>query len=138
MFDQTTEYGRRVARRLREEQIAWLTTVRSDGTPLPSPIWFLWDGTTALIYSKPAQPKLRNIERNPRVSLHFDGDGQGGNIIVFAGLARVDPTAPLAGSDAAYLEKYAPGIERIGMTPDSFAREYSVAIRVTLDKPRGH
>lgn len=138
MLDQTTEYGQRVARRLREERIAWLTTVRPDGTPLPSPIWFLWDGASVLIYSKPAQPKIRNIERSPRVAFHFDGDGRGGNIVVFTGAARIDSDAPPANLVAAYLEKYKLGIERIGMTPDSMAREYSVAIRVTLDKLRGH
>lgn len=138
MIDTTTAYGQRVARRLEEETIAWLTTVSADGTPLPSPIWFLWDGTEALIYSKPDQPKLRNIARSPRVAFHFDGDGQGGNIVVFRGDARIDVTAPPADQVSAYLAKYRTPIDRIGMTPASFAREYSVAIRVVLGQPRGH
>lgn len=138
MTDTATPYGQRVARRLEEETIAWLTTVSADGTPLPSPIWFLWDGTEALIYSKPDQPKLRNIARSRRVAFHFDGDGQGGNIVVFRGDARVDPTAPPADQVSAYLAKYRTAIDRIGMTPASFSREYSVAIWVALGRPRGH
>lgn len=138
MIDETTAYGQRVSRRLREERIAWLTTVRADGTPQPSPVWFFWDGETALIYSKPDQPKTCNIEGNPRVSLHFDGDGQGGDIVVFSGAARIDRAAPPADQHGAYLEKYRVGLERIGMTAEEFARDYAVAIRVTLGKPRGH
>ncbi|MFQ5612516.1 MAG: hypothetical protein ACE5H9_10325 [Anaerolineae bacterium] len=40
-IDLSTEFGLRVARRLREERIIWLTTLRADQTPQPSPVWFL-------------------------------------------------------------------------------------------------
>jgi PPOX class probable F420-dependent enzyme len=66
MFDTTTEAGGRADRRLREEEVAWLTTVRSDGQPQSVPIWFLWDGETCLIYSQPGRQKLKNITRIPR------------------------------------------------------------------------
>lgn len=137
MFDQSTEFGARVARRLHDEWIIWLTTVRADGMPQPVPVWFLWDGQTFLIYSQPDTPKLRNIARNPKVALHFDGDGRGGNIVVFNGEARVDPQAPPADQVAAYVEKYREAIAQIAMTPESFARSYSVAIRVTPTRLRG-
>jgi hypothetical protein len=48
MIDTTTEFGQRVARRLAEERIAWLSTTDSNGAPQPRPIWFLWDGGTFL------------------------------------------------------------------------------------------
>ena len=32
-IDTTTDFGKRVERRLREETMIWLTTVRRDGTP---------------------------------------------------------------------------------------------------------
>jgi PPOX class probable F420-dependent enzyme len=67
----TTEAGGRANRRLREELIAWLTTVRSDGQPQSVPVWFLWDGERFLIYSQPDRQKLRNIDRDPRVGLHL-------------------------------------------------------------------
>jgi PPOX class probable F420-dependent enzyme len=78
MLDES-EFGRRAARRLKEERLAWLTTVSPKGTPQPVPVWFLWDGDASiLLYSRPDKPKLRNITENPRVSLHLDGDGMGG------------------------------------------------------------
>jgi hypothetical protein len=40
MIDTAIPFGARVARRLQEERIIWLTTVRSNGTPQRSPVWF--------------------------------------------------------------------------------------------------
>lgn len=136
--DTSTAFGSRVLRRLQEEEVIWLVTVSADGTPQPSPVWFLWDGETALIYSQPNTPKLRNIERQPRVALHFDGDGQGGDIIVLTGTAAIDPAAPPATAVPLYLEKYRARISNIGMDPERFAAGYSVAIRFTPTRMRGH
>ncbi len=137
MIDLNTEFGARVARRLDQEIVIWLTTVRADGTPQPSPVWFWWDGTTFLIYSRPHTPKLRNIADRPRVALNFDSDKQGGDIVVFSGDALIDPNAPPADQLSPYLDKYREGIKDIGMTPSQFAQEYSVAIRVTPTHLRG-
>ncbi|MEJ7631695.1 MAG: hypothetical protein WKF28_04260 [Rubrobacteraceae bacterium] len=41
----------RVGRRLREEKVAWLMTVRRDGQRQSVSVWFLWDGETMLVYS---------------------------------------------------------------------------------------
>lgn len=43
MFGATTEPGRRAEKRLREEKVALLATVRDDRSPQPVPVWFLWD-----------------------------------------------------------------------------------------------
>ena len=137
-IDLTTDFGKCVERRLREETIVWLTTVRRDGTPQPTPVWFLWDGETILMYSQPNQQKERNIAHNPKVSLNFDGDGHGGDIIVFTGEARIVPDAPLATDVPEYVAKYAAGIKGIGMTPESMAQAFSVAIRITPTDMHGH
>lgn len=137
MIDMTTEFGTRVARRLEHEPVIWLTTMRADNTPQPSPVWFLWDGATFLIYSQPDTPKVRNIAAQPHVSLNFDSDGKGGDIVVFTGQARIDDGPP-ANEVAAYVNKYAAAITGIGMTPESFAQTYSVALRVVPMGVRGH
>jgi PPOX class probable F420-dependent enzyme len=72
------------------------------------------------------------------VALHLDGDGKGGDIVVVTGDARTDPQAPPADKVPAYIAKYREGMKRIGMTPESFARAYSVAIRITPTRLRGH
>ena len=137
-LDLNTEFGARVERRLREERVIWLTTVRPDLTPQPSLVWFLPDAGTLLIYSKPNTPKLRNIEQNPTVALNFDSDGRGGNVVVFTATAIIDRQAPSLDQIAAYVEKYAENIARMRLTPASFAQLYSVPIRVTPTRLRGH
>ncbi len=138
LLDPDSPFGQRVARRLREERIIWLVTVDKNKMPQPRPVWFLWDGESFLIYSQPEAAKLRHIARNPRVALHFDGDGLGGDIIVFSGETRLDPDAPPAHEVEAYATKYQPGFARINMTAEQFARIYSVALRVTPTGLRGH
>lgn len=137
-LDLTTDFGSRVARRLREDKIIWLTTVDAHGAPQPNPVWFVWDGETLLIYSQPTSHRLRHLALNPIVSLNFDGDEWGDDIVVIAGEARVDPSAPPATAIPAYLAKYREGIKQIEMTPESFDQSYSVAIRVTPTKVRGY
>ncbi|HEY7138650.1 MAG TPA: TIGR03667 family PPOX class F420-dependent oxidoreductase [Methylomirabilota bacterium] len=137
-IDTKSEFGKRAARRLKDELIYWLVTTGPDGTPQPSPVWALWDGETFLIYSKPDTPKLRNLASRPAVALHLDGDGQGGDIVVLTGDARIDSQAPPADRVPEYIAKYREGIKRIGMTAESFARAYSVALRVTPRHLRGH
>jgi PPOX class probable F420-dependent enzyme len=138
MLDLTTEFGRRVDRRLREERTIWLTTVSSNLIPQPRPVWFLWNGETFLIFTQPGAYKLKHIARNPNVSLHFDSDGRGGDIVVFTGEAHVIEGKPDEKEVEAYLEKYAEGMKRIRLSPDGFAKSYRVAIRVKPTGLRGH
>src|SRR4051812_39993192 len=106
-----TPFGDRVASRLRDEVIIWLTTVSADGTPQPNPVWFLWDGESVLVYSLPNAARVAHIERNSRISLNFDGNGRGGDIIVIAGDAVIDREEPSADQNRVYVEKYADFIE---------------------------
>jgi PPOX class probable F420-dependent enzyme len=129
-IDTSTDSGARAARHLEDDQIVWLTTVGPDGTPQPSPVWFLWDGGTVLIRSQAATPKVRNIEQRPRVSLSFNCTPNGGDVVILTGDASVDTGAAADNLDPAYVDKYAGGLQSIGMTPDTFAQEYSVPIRV--------
>jgi PPOX class probable F420-dependent enzyme len=136
-IDTGTEFGMRAVRRLDEELIAWLVTVSPRGAPQPVPVWFLWDGDRILLYSRPNAPKLRNIEANPRVALHLEGDGKGGDVVVVTGTAELSDDPP-ADRVEAYSRKYAGSIARNGWTPASFAADYSVPVRVALTRLRGH
>jgi PPOX class probable F420-dependent enzyme len=137
VIDAGSQFGARADRRLREEVLAWLVTVRADGQPQPSPVWFLWDGESFLVYSQAGRQKVRNIERNPLVSLHLDGDGRGGDIVTVWGEARVSDDPP-ADQVPDYVEKYSWGMERLGMSAPQFAREYSVPIRIAFRSLHGH
>lgn len=137
--DPSTDFGARVARRLRDEHVAWLTVVDGAGRPQPAPIWFLWDGASALIYSAGGAKRLDHIRANPHGSVHFDGDGQGGDVVVLTGDVVGAPDAPAVPANPEYLAKYG---DRIAGgpwgTPEVFAETYSVPLRFTPARVRGH
>jgi PPOX class probable F420-dependent enzyme len=134
--DPATPFGERVARRLREEVVIWLTVTGADGTPQPSPVWFLWEGETFLIYTRANAKRLGHIERNPRVALNFDSDG--GDIIVFTGEARRVPDVPSADQNPAYAAKYQQSIAEEFQTAENFAQRYPVPLRITPTRVRGY
>lgn len=138
MIEWESELGARAARRLREEAVVWLTTVTERGAPLPSPVWFIWDGKESILIYSLAGARVRNLAVNPRVTLNFDGDGKGGDIVIFAGAAARDPDVPAADANPDYLAKYARAIERVTGSAESFAARYSVPVRVSLERLRGH
>jgi PPOX class probable F420-dependent enzyme len=135
MINLTSKFGVHVVTRLQEEQIIWLTTVASDGTPQPNPVWFYWDGRTIHVRSQPSSHKLKNIARNPKVSMNFQADEDGGDVVVLTGDATIDRNPPKP--DPRYVEKYRDAIPEIGHTPESLAAAYSVLIRIIPNKLRG-
>jgi PPOX class probable F420-dependent enzyme len=138
MIDQSSEFGARVARHLREEIVVWLTTVTPSGSPLPMPVWFLWDGADSVVMYSMNGARVRNLEANPRVSLNFGGDGGGGDIVVLSGNATIDRDTPPAHEAGEYRAKYDDHIARIGMAPETFAKRYNVPVRIQLLRLRGH
>ena len=136
--DPATPFGARVARRLHEEHIIWLTTVDAKGMPQPNPVWFLWDDATStmLIYTFPDAKRIAHIQHNPGVALNFDGNGTGGNIII-TGEARFNPDELPAPQVPAYMEKYRESIARLNYVLQEWAAEYSVALRIHPTKLRG-
>ncbi|MGO9975422.1 MAG: TIGR03667 family PPOX class F420-dependent oxidoreductase [Solirubrobacteraceae bacterium] len=137
LVDESTEFGARAAAHLRDDVVIWMTTVSAAGSPVPSPVWFLWDGDELVSMYSVEGVRIRNIESNRRVALNFDGNGKGGDIVVLTGRAKVERGLPGADRNAVYLAKYAEHIKRIGMTPESFAAKYSVPVHIELRALRG-
>jgi len=107
LIDLNSKLGVHVAKRLQEEHILWLTTVASDGTPQPNPVWFYWDGKIIHVRSQPSSHKLQNITQNPKVSMNFQADEQGGDVVVLTGDATIDRNPPEP--DPKFIEKYSRG-----------------------------
>ena len=105
--DSSTAFGERVRRRLREEQIIWITTVGKDGTPQPNPVGFLFqDDNSILIYNMVNANRINHVVDRPQVALHFDGDGTGSDIVVFTGTACRADDIPPPHENQAFLAKY--------------------------------
>ena len=138
MLDESTEFGARATRRLRDEIIGWLVTVTADGAPRPVPVWFLWDGDRSiLLYSRPEKRKLENIAANPKVALHLDSDGIEADIVVVWGEMHVSDD-PAANDVPEYVEKYRDRIEALSWkTPKVFAEDFSVPLRIDVSRIHG-
>lgn len=131
-IDPGTAKGAHAARRLRTDRVVWLTTVRGDGQPQSTPVWFVWeeDRGTILLFSIPTSPKLANVRANPHVSLHFNDIG-GSDVVTIEGVAEITDDAPPPDRLPAYLEKYRGLIEdELGSDPERFARQYATPVRV--------
>lgn len=139
MIDWKTKIGRVAKKHLKSEYFVWLTTMDATGTPQPRPVWFIWEKDSFLIFSQAKAHKLKHIKKNPQVSLHFNSADKKGEkrLIVFTGTAQIENTAAPAHKLRAYMKKYRAGITGLGATPEQFAGEYSVAIRITPTKLRG-
>ena len=136
ILDLSDEAQARAEERLRSDVVVWLTTVGPGGQPQSTPVWFLWDGESFLIYSQPAARKVENIRGQPQVSLHLNSDPEADQAVVFEAAARLAEDELPADRQPDYLEKYRDGIAGIDMTPASFAADYAQPIRAVPTRVR--
>jgi PPOX class probable F420-dependent enzyme len=128
------ELTERIERHLTGELIAWLTTVTPAGRPAPRPVWFVWDGAAIIIYSLNGGAKLRHIQANNQVAVHFNSAANGGDIVVISGRADLVPDAPAPSQFPGFMDKYAARIEQMGRAPQWYDDLYGVALRVTPER----
>ena len=131
------ELTEQVERRLKDDEVAWLTTVTPDGKPAPRPVWFVWDGAAIIIYSMNGAARLRYIAHNPQVTVHFNSVG-GADIAVISGRAERLVDAPPPSQFPGLLDKYGTLIEQMGETPEWYDDNYGVALRIFPQRSWGH
>ncbi|MFZ4153508.1 PPOX class F420-dependent oxidoreductase [Streptomyces pseudogriseolus] len=54
---------------LRKPNPCVMATLRSDGTPVSTPTWYLWEDGRVLINLDEGRVRLRHLQRDPRVTL---------------------------------------------------------------------
>ena len=89
--------------RLATEQNAWLCTLRADGSPHVTPVWFIYRGPVWWVCSSEHNRKTRNVAADPRVSLALEN---GVAPVVAEGLATIHRPPFPAELRAAFAEKY--------------------------------
>jgi PPOX class probable F420-dependent enzyme len=136
VFDTGNDRDARALQRLATDMIGWLTTVTPGGQPQTFPIWFLWEDGEALIFSDRRAKRNVNIAVNPRVSLHLNDDGRGGDVVVIEGEARVDDATPPVPENRAYLAKYGDWIVDSLTSAEEMATIYNVPIRIRPTRGR--
>lgn len=120
-----------VEERLRSDEMIWLITVRPDGRPHSVPVWFLWEGATLLIFSKPNTQKIRNLRQNQYATVSLDDTKGGRDVVILEGSAALFERGEGREALQAYGQKYREGLQRIGVTAEQFTMLYSQPIRIT-------
>ena len=115
--------------RLKRENAIWLVTAGRDLQPQAVPVWYLWDGTSFLIYAQPGI-KVRHVRENPNVELHLNSDDAGEDVVRVTGSATIPKSQLPANKERAYLRKYRSQILNLGISVEDFAAKYRYPIRV--------
>jgi PPOX class probable F420-dependent enzyme len=117
--------------RLRNNLMAWLSTVRGNGQPECVPVWFLFRDDTLLMYSQPNTVKLRNIAENPKVTLILDVTDIGRDVVRLEGVAQRVSNQASAKDVPGYVEKYMERIAALFGSAENFSQLFSEAIVIT-------
>jgi PPOX class probable F420-dependent enzyme len=136
MLDLNNARDAHVNERLNNDLIVWLTTVRPDGRPHTVPVWFLWDGSTILIF-RAINVKVHELRQNPNVTLALDPSNNGDDIVVVEGTAELVDDVNITATLPAFAQKYDPLLKSMGWTAESMAPNYPHAVRVTPKKFSG-
>lgn len=100
---------------LAAKDIVLLGTIRPDGAPLITPMWFLPDGASLVLISVDDSHKVRNLRRDPRVHIVAES-GTRGDIkgVSMRGRAEFLSDSPERRTLATrLLDKYHPHLERL-------------------------
>jgi PPOX class probable F420-dependent enzyme len=113
---------------LREDPVAWLSSVQRDGRPHVVPVWFHWDGERIVAFSKPNARKVDNLRDQPSVMLAVGTPGPEFEVEL------IEATAEIPEADAAEVmpegfgTKYRELLRRANLTVQRFAEVYSQPI----------
>ncbi len=114
----------RAEKRLKSENNIWVATVRSEGRPHLTPVWFAWHGGRVYISIDPKSVKARNLATNGQVALALE---DGSSPVIFEGTARrVDGADRPRGALDEFKRKYDWNIDA--------SDQYSLLIEITPHK----
>jgi PPOX class probable F420-dependent enzyme len=106
----------RIQRYLATKEVVVLATVGPDGAPLAMPMWFLHGAEALAMISVAGTRKVRNIRRDPRVSVVAESVGPAGDVrgVTVQGRAELlDDTPERRALADRFLAKYHPRLERL-------------------------
>ncbi|MGA4984014.1 PPOX class F420-dependent oxidoreductase [Streptomyces cellulosae] len=85
---------------LRKPNPCVMATLRSDGTPVSTPTWYLWEDGRVLINMDEGRVRLRHLRRDPRVTLTvLDSDNWYTHVTLIGRVAEMRDDEGLADID---------------------------------------
>jgi hypothetical protein len=82
----TKQISQETLEKLNGAQNIWFSSVRPDGRPHLTPVWFIWHEEKFYVGIDPHSIKSRNIHHNPRVVLALE---DGTTPVICEGIARL-------------------------------------------------
>jgi hypothetical protein len=110
---------------------ARLAYVWTDNTPRVIPIWFHWNGRDIVMASPPKAPKLKALQKNPKVSLTIDDNTFPHKVLLIRGTARMEPVTGIVPEYAASADRYF-GPEQGKAWVDNLRTMISSMVRITV------
>lgn len=129
-IDFSTDAGKRVKQELETQISVWLTWVNQRGEPQITPVWFIWEDDSIIVWTQPGSTKVACLRENPHVAVAWGADEELHQVAMINGTAEFDPSIPKLVDHAAYMKKYEGMWEPLGMTTESASEEFSERIRI--------
>lgn len=111
-----------------------LSTVRADGSPHVTPIWFVLDGDDVVFNTAKSSVKGRNLARDGRVALCVDVDRPPYDFVVLQGRARISEDLEELRHWAGRIGARYMGEERAEEFGDRNGVPGELLVRVTIEK----
>jgi hypothetical protein len=103
------DIGEVLAGRLRGENNVWLCTVRPDGSPHLTPIWFVYEADSFWVCTGRTAAKTRNLREHPSVAIGLE---DGNRPVVAEGVVVVHSRPYPSSIVEAFMSKFGWDIER--------------------------
>ena len=108
-----------IQRYLSGKDVVILAMLGASGGPLATPMWFVHDYQQLAMVSVDGVAKIRNLERDPRVSVVAEGGERGAiNGVVLTGEVQFLDGEQRLDWGRRFRDKYTPEIERLWGGPD--------------------
>ena len=76
--------------RERPARLGVVGTIRRDGSPQVSPVWYRWDGERVTVWAEEGRVWVENAKRDPRVAFSVQDEGWPFPAVIVRGRAQVE------------------------------------------------
>ena len=113
----------KIRKRLMSDRNIWFATVRPDGRPHLTPLWFVWYEEKYYVCIQPESIKAKNIAKNANVAISLE---DGSNVVICEGKATAIHKPWPEAIQTIFLEKYDWTI--------STSTDYTMLVEVTPER----
>jgi PPOX class probable F420-dependent enzyme len=122
-----------LARFLSAPRNAVVGTVDPDGSPHLTPVWYHYTGDCVYFFTRPDSRKVRNLQRDPRVTLCVDEPGPLERCAIIRGRAEIVREGWLP-AYRRLVERYLGDVEAVERRVERVEHRHTCLVRVHIDE----